>query len=101
MLGYVKSTLHKFQHLTLKRKQHAPRPWIKYTYGQKQQFVENYQSPPLFKVETTRIQVVVGTFLYYTRVIEDAILVALNSIRTHQSAPTETTKSKTTIYSII
>ena len=35
MLGYVQSVLHKFQHHPLRRRQHAPHPSIKPTYGQK------------------------------------------------------------------
>ena len=95
MPGYVQSALHKFQHHPPRRRQHAPHPWIKPTYGQKQQFVDNIQSPPLSNTETTRIQAIVGTFLYYARAIDDNILVALNSIGTQQSAPTLDTKAKT------
>ena len=95
MRGYVQSAMHKFQHHPPRRRQHAPHPWIKPTYGQKQQFVNEIQSPPLSKIETTRIQAIVGTFLYYARAIDDNVLVALNSIGTQQSAPTLDTKAKT------
>ena len=79
MPRYVQSALHKFQHYPPKRRQHAPHPWIKPTYGQKQQSVNEIQSPPLYKIEKTRIQAIVGTFLYYSRAIDDNVLVALNS----------------------
>ena len=96
MPGYVQSALHKFQHPPPRRRQHEPHPWIKPTYGQKQQFVDNIQSPPLSNTETTRIQAIVGTFLYYARAIDDNGLVSLNSIGTQQSAaPTLDTKAKT------
>ena len=51
--------------------------------------------PPLSKTETTRIQAIVGTFLYYARAIDDNVLVARNSIGTQQSAPALDTKAKT------
>ena len=80
MPGYVQSALHKFQHHPPRRRQHAPHHWIKPTYGQKQQFVNEIQSPSLSKIDTTRIQAIVRNFLYYARAIDDNVLVALNSI---------------------
>ena len=71
MPGYVQSTLHKFQHHPPRRRYYATYPWIKPTYGQKQQFLDTIQSPPLYKTETTRIQAIIGTFLYYARAIDD------------------------------
>ena len=73
MPGYVQSALHKFQQHPPRRRQHAPHPWINPIYGQKQQFVNEIQSPPLSKIEKTRIQAIVGTFLYYSRAIDDNV----------------------------
>ena len=95
MPNYVKHALHKFQHSPPTRKQQAPHPWIPKVFGKQIQLVnEPLPSPPLSKQSTTRIQQIVGTFLYYARAIDDTILVALNSISTMQSKPTLDTLRK-------
>ena len=38
------------------------------------------------------VQSVMGTLLYYTRVVDAMLLVPLSAIATHQAAPTEQTK---------
>ena len=51
-------------------------------------------SPPLSNNITTRIQQIVGKFLYHARAIDDRILVTLNSISTIQSKLTVDTLRK-------
>ena len=89
MPNYVKEALQKFQHPKPTRKQHAPHPWVQKIYGKHQQLVDNPPPlPQLSKLETKLIQQKVETFLYYTRVLDDTILMALNSIGIMQSKPT-------------
>jgi hypothetical protein len=45
--------------------------------------------------EITRIQAIVGTFLYYARAVDSTFLVALNEISRQQSSPTQATKLAT------
>ena len=90
-----KHALHKFQHSPLTFKQQAPYSWIPKLYGKQTQLVnEPNLSPPLSNHITTRIQQIVGKFLYHARAIDDRILVALNSISTIQSKLTEDTLRK-------
>ena len=93
--NYVKHALHKFQHSPPTRKQQVPHPWIPKVFGKQTQLVnEPLPSPPLSKHSSTRIQQIVGTFLYYARAIDDTILVVLNSISTMQSKLTQDTLRK-------
>ena len=48
-------------------------------------------SPKLNKKETTRIQSIIGSLLYYARGIDQKILPALNTLATTQAFPTEMT----------
>jgi len=48
-------------------------------------------SPPLDAAASTRIQEIVGMFLYYVQAIDNTMLVALNAIALQQASATETT----------
>jgi hypothetical protein len=66
MPGYVEAALHKFQHPAPTRPEDSPHAWNQPTYGAKIQYAEALDtSPRLSAEETTRIQQVIGTFLYY------------------------------------
>ena len=45
--------------------------------------------PPLDEAGIKRIQAIVGAVLFYGRSVDNKLLVAINSIGTHQSAATE------------
>ena len=94
MPGYVKEALHKFQHLPPSRKCHAPHQWTKPAYGQIIQYAKEPDDSERLtaKDDITRIQSIVGTFLYYARAIESPLLPALNEIGTQQSKPTQSTR---------
>jgi hypothetical protein len=95
MPGYISKALLKFQHPTPVRKVYAPHNWNKPVYGQKTQLAPpSDDSPKLNSKETTRIQAIVGSLLYYARAVDPTMLPALNEIGTQQSAPTESTKIK-------
>lgn len=95
MPDYVKEALHKFQHEKPSRQCHAPHQWSIPVYGKSVQ----YAKPPddserlTNKKDITRIQSIVGTFLYYARAIESPLLPALNEIGTQQSKPTKSTNN--------
>ena len=48
-------------------------------------------SPPLDASGTQRIQLIVGSLLYYARTFDNKLLVALSKIGRHQAAATEAT----------
>jgi hypothetical protein len=52
-------------------------------------------APPLNPKGKTRIQQIVGSFLYYGRAVNITILKALNSLARQQSKPTQTTAKQT------
>jgi hypothetical protein len=83
MPGYISKALLKFQHLTPVCKVYVPHNWTWPAYGQKTQFAPpSDDSPPLNAKETTRIQAIVSSLLYYTCAIDPTMLPALNEIGT-------------------
>ena len=79
MPRYVISTLDKLQHPKPTKPQHSPHRHIPPNYGQQQQFVNPPdKSPKLNEKETTHIQRIVGSFLYYGRAVDPTVLTAIN-----------------------
>ena len=94
MQDYVRAALHKLRHLPPKRKQRAPHRWNTPSYGAKIQYAQVDDDPtPLGPNELTRVQQIVGTFLYYAMALDNTMLVALGSIASQQSVATATTMS--------
>ena len=93
MPGYIRAARQRFKHLQPKRPQFSPHPWQPPTYGQPTQYADHPVSPPLNKSDTTYIQSVNGTLIYYGRAVDPTILPAVNEISTQQSAPTLHTKN--------
>jgi len=91
MPDYVPKALAKFKHPPPRLPQHAPHAWTAPVYGQKTQYASEDCSPLLDEDETTRVQAISGTFLYYARAVDPTILPALNEISNQQSKPTEKT----------
>ena len=92
MPNYIQNMLTKFDHPKPTRPQHQPHECLPIQYGQKVQFShEPAPSPSLSKQQTTRIQQIVGTLLYYSRAVDPTMLPAINDISSQQSKPTETT----------
>jgi hypothetical protein len=93
MPGYVQAALHKFQHKPPARPCRAPHKWNTPVYGRTTQFAKEPDSSGLLphKSDITRIQSIVGTFLYYARAVDSPLLPALNEIGTQQSKPTKST----------
>ena len=95
MHKYVQKLLHKFQHKPPKSPVRSPylvAPWRPRKPGERQYAPEPDSSPLLDKKNTTRIQSIVGSVLYYARAIDSTLLPALNSISRQQSKPTKNTE---------
>ena len=98
MPKYVKQTLEKLQHPIPTKDQHAPHRWIPKTYGK----TTHLMQPPdtsqhLTSDETTHIQQIVGSFLYYARAVDNTIFPVINKISINQAKLTQSTKDETTI----
>ena len=64
-------------------------------YGAKVQYAPDDDTSRLAtKEEKTFVQQVVGTFLYYGRVVDSTMLTALSVIASEQASPTENTLRK-------
>jgi hypothetical protein len=96
MPAYVNDKLHEFSHSKPKRPQHAPYPAPEPRFGQTaQEPAPADTAPELAAPGKTRIQQIVGSFLYYGRAVDITILKALNSLARQQSKPTKTTAKRT------
>ena len=94
MPKFVIKTLQKLQHPSPLKPQHAPHKHIQPIYGQQQQFTPAPDTSPLLNsTETTHIQRIVGSFLYYGRAVDPNILPAINKLGLTQAKPTTNTKS--------
>ena len=83
--GYTKKSLHKFQHPTHKRPQHAPHECTALSYGLRVQYTHTEPDlPTLDPVGTQRVQSITGTLLYYSQAVNPTMLPALNKIYTQQ-----------------
>jgi Reverse transcriptase (RNA-dependent DNA polymerase). len=96
MPGYIQKVLTKFQHSPPHRRQDAPAPWTQPAYGQRIQYAVNDASPTADKAQTTCIQQIVGSLLYYACTVDYTMLVALNDISHEQNNPTAQTLQKVT-----
>jgi hypothetical protein len=95
MPGYIKNTLHKFQHRQPLKAQHTPHDWVRPTYGAKVQYAKNPTNLPILdKIGTQRVQAINGTLLYYARAVYPTMLPALNEISSQQASPTSDTIKK-------
>jgi hypothetical protein len=92
MPGYIKDTLHRFQHALPKRPQYAPHNWIVPAYGQRIQYAPLPDAaPPATAEKITRAQAVVGTILYNARAVDPTLLVPLSALASQISTATTTT----------
>ena len=92
MPNYVTAALHKLTHPAPKRPQKAPHKWAVPSYGAKVQYATtDDDATPLSPSQLTRIQKIVGTFLYYAMAIDNTMLVALGSIASQQAKATTST----------
>jgi len=94
MPGYLSKAFVRFKHEILHKKQNSPHPHVIPNYGAKVQFAEPEEDLPILGTEeTTFIQAVTGTLLYYGRAVDSTILPSLSSLATEQAKPTAKTKA--------
>ena len=99
MPDYIGKALIRFAHAhSTKRQQHAPHQWNVPQFGVKgpQYMQEDAPSEPLPASGKKLVQQVLGTFLYYALEMDLTMLVALGTIASQQSCPTERTMSEIT-----
>ena len=87
MPGYGKDSLHKFQHPTPTIPHHSPNKWVLPNYGSTAPQLEHPTDdyPSINPEKANNVQQVVGTFLYYSRAVDLATLVTLNSTTSEQA----------------
>ena len=89
MPGYIDDLLKKLGYKRRKL-QYAPHEYNIPVYGQKVQFVQDPdRTDKCDKKETTKVQSIVGSLLYYSRAIDSTMLPALNEVSISQSSPTK------------
>jgi hypothetical protein len=98
MPEYVDKALARFGASDIKGA-HSPSIYVPPTYGAKLQMapeIDTDDDNPLTQAEITRIQEIVGVFLFYSRAVDSTMLTALSKISTQQAAPTRRTIEATT-----
>jgi hypothetical protein len=92
MTGYLDKAFIRFKHEKPTKKQNSPHAHMIPKYGAKTQYAqEEINFPLLSKEETTYVQAVTGTLLYYARAFDPTIVTALSVIATEQANPTQET----------
>ena len=88
MPGYVHASLHAFQHKKPKQPQDSPYPWRQPIYGKNNHMLSEKTLAKEFNEHNQkRLQKTVGKFLYYARVMDPTMLMALNSLAVVQTLP--------------
>ena len=89
MPGYVSVALQYLQHEKPKRPQDSPYPWTQPVYGENNQVLsEKSPAEELDENIKKRLQKNLGKLLYYARVIDPTMLMALKSLAAFQKKPT-------------
>ena len=95
MDGYVEEALQRFRWKSPKKPQHQPHAHVAPKYVTTVQYAkEEDTADPATKEEKKYIQQVLGTFLYYARMVDGTMLVALSAIASEQATPTKNTLKK-------
>ena len=92
MPNYVQHALHRLQHYLPTRLHHSPHRHNKPVYGQKILFSESQDdTKEVFLSASAKnlVQRIIGIFLYYVITLDLTMLVALGTLATQQSKPTE------------
>eukprot|EP00957_Ditylum_brightwellii_P127223 9700359-Ditylum_brightwellii.AAC.1 len=84
MPGYIDKSRTKYGHPLPKRQQHAPHKHVPIQYGAKMQWVEEDLTELLKQMEIKRIQDIVGTLLYYARMVDPTLAATLSTITSQQ-----------------
>jgi hypothetical protein len=89
MPEFVPKALKRYNYDFTKTKRHSPGAFGKPQYGAKQQLVTEDDSPLLDKQGILLLQSIIGTFLWYCRVLDLTGLVSLGQLAQMVSHPTE------------
>ena len=93
--GFVKKALHKLQHPSPDKPQHAPATAAPIEYGAKKQSAVPEDNSPLLSAEQLkRVQEAVGMFAWYSRSTDPIMAKTLSSIAGRQSKATEQLKKE-------
>jgi hypothetical protein len=96
MPGYIRKQLQKYLHEKPLRPQHSPYPSAPRTYGKSaQETIPEDTSPPADQAGILRIQKVVGSILYYARVVDLTALMGLSTLASEQADATQHTITNT------
>jgi len=85
--NYVPKALEKLKHPMPHLPQHATHAWTTPSYGPKTKYTTTDNSPLLDKNDTTQMQEISGTLLYYARAFDHII----NEISNQQAKPAKNT----------
>lgn len=97
MPGYITQVLQKYKHPQTKSPQYSPHPCSTPQYGTKVQTpLPLDQTPLVSSQEVTRIQKIIGSLLFYARVVDSTLLVTLSSLAHQQAQATENTIKRVT-----
>lgn len=88
--GYVETRLAAYEYPKSNKKVHTPFPPT--TDKHSQEPVATDESPKINEKRKKRIERIIGTFLYYSRAVDETMLKTLNMLSTQQAKPTETTE---------
>ena len=91
MPGYIERALQRFSVPLTQRHETSPHEWTAPTYGSRQQYAANDNTPFLDLKDAAVVREVVGTLLYYARAVDLTMLPALGTIASQQAQPTEYT----------
>jgi hypothetical protein len=95
MTGYIKAALHKYQHPTPTRPEHAPHTWNPPIYGAKTQIVNDPKpSPAIWDKDVNKLQHLTGTLIYYARAVDPTLIMPITVLVSEQSNATEVTAEK-------
>eukprot|EP00957_Ditylum_brightwellii_P006445 489268-Ditylum_brightwellii.AAC.1 len=92
MPGYIAKARTKYGHTLPKCPQHSPHKHVPIKYGAKTQWVEEDLKEPLKQMEIKRIQDIIETLLYYSRVVDPTLAAALSTIASQQAMATKQTE---------
>ena len=95
--NYVSKYLHIFHDQMPKQAEDSPYPDARIQYDAKTQYIDEQEQDPILSTkDKTKIQQIVGNFLFYAQAVDATMLTALNEFSGQQSKPTANTASKMT-----
>jgi hypothetical protein len=95
MPGCIKAALHKCQHPSPTRPEHAPHQLNPPVYGAKTHYVEDKQDiPALSPKDVSCLRQLGGTLLYYARAVDPMLIMPVNVLDSEHTGATAATAKK-------